>query len=198
MVNLAGRPRPFGPVLAAAVLLAAGLLVPYAGGATTLYKWVDADGVVHYSDQPHAGAEKIQVARAQSYKAPPPAKPVAPSSAARAAASSSMRYQRLQITSPADGDVLVNTGGSAQVSVDVEPGLAPGHQLWFTLDGQRVDGLAPDATSGTLGDLERGTHTLSLTIVDANGTPVQSADSVTFTVRQPSSLHPNQPKPAPH
>ena len=25
----------------------------------TVYKWVDADGVTHYSDQPHPGAQKV-------------------------------------------------------------------------------------------------------------------------------------------
>ena len=36
--------------------------------AATVYRWVDDDGVVHYSDQPHPNAEKMQVHAAQSYK----------------------------------------------------------------------------------------------------------------------------------
>src|ERR1700735_5782379 len=34
-------------------------LVPFAAQAVVVYKWVDADGVVHFSDQPVPGAEKI-------------------------------------------------------------------------------------------------------------------------------------------
>ena len=35
--------------------------------ATTVYRWVDEQGVVHYSDQPHPNADKIQVHAAQTY-----------------------------------------------------------------------------------------------------------------------------------
>ena len=35
--------------------------------STTVYKWVDANGVTHYSDQPHPGAEKLEITGAQTY-----------------------------------------------------------------------------------------------------------------------------------
>src|SRR5262249_61617017 len=44
------------------------LLVCSVALAATVYRWVDEDGVVHYSDQPHANAEKLQVHAAQTYK----------------------------------------------------------------------------------------------------------------------------------
>jgi len=34
-------------------------LAAFAGQAAVVYKWTDSDGVVHYSDQPVPGAEKI-------------------------------------------------------------------------------------------------------------------------------------------
>src|SRR3979490_2925401 len=37
--------------------------------AATVYKWVDEKGVVHYSDQPHPNAQKMNVQAAQNYKA---------------------------------------------------------------------------------------------------------------------------------
>ena len=37
-------------------------LATFAGQAAVVYKWTDADGVVHYSDQPVPGAEKIYTA----------------------------------------------------------------------------------------------------------------------------------------
>src|SRR3569833_225284 len=37
--------------------------------AATVYKWVDQNGVTHYSDQPNPGAEKLKVEAAQSYQA---------------------------------------------------------------------------------------------------------------------------------
>src|SRR5215813_14419598 len=44
------------------------LLVCSVALAATVYRWVDEDGVVHYSDQPHPNAEKMQVHAAQTYK----------------------------------------------------------------------------------------------------------------------------------
>ncbi len=37
-----------------------------AGGPPPTYRWVDADGV-HYSDQPHPGAEQITLSQTQTY-----------------------------------------------------------------------------------------------------------------------------------
>ena len=34
-------------------------LAAFAGQAAVIYKWTDAQGVVHYSDQPVPGAQKI-------------------------------------------------------------------------------------------------------------------------------------------
>ena len=39
--------------------LAVSLLTAFTVQAAVVYKWVDADGVVHYSDQASPGAEKI-------------------------------------------------------------------------------------------------------------------------------------------
>lgn len=157
---------------------------PAAKGGTTLYKWVDESGVVHYSDQPHSGADKIQVHKAQTY----PGQRAAPRSSSATKPPSTGRYERFLLTSPQDGDVFVNTGGAIPIAVDLEPGLAPEHSLWFLLDGEHVDGLAPEATEGTLSALDRGTHTLVAQVVDARGTVVVYTDPVSFVVRQPSSI----------
>lgn len=192
MDNMPVRPRrPLAAYARASLVLA---LAWSAGvfASTTLYKWTDENGVVHYSDQPHAGAEKIQVAKAQTYRAPPPVPHSTPAPAA--GTTTTTRYQRVQITSPQDGDVLTNTGGQVPVSVDIEPALGPGHQLWLSLDGQHVDGAS--GADSTLSGVDRGTHTLSLQVVDAKGTVIAQGDPVSFSVRQASALHPNQAKPA--
>ena len=193
MVQSAVRSRRFGRAIGSALLLLAGAWAAVVPASTTLYKWTDENGVVHYSDQPHQGAEKIQVAKAQSYAAPPVARQGA-SSPPPSTMVAGHRYQRVQITSPVDGDVLLNTAGQVPVSIDVEPGLAAGHQIWLSLDGQRVDSLS--GPEGTLSGVDRGAHTLTLQIVDAAGAVVAQGDSVSFTVRQPSAIRPNQAKPA--
>ncbi len=40
-------------------------------GSTTVYRWVDADGVVHYSDHPQPGAQRLQIRPAPTFHEPP-------------------------------------------------------------------------------------------------------------------------------
>src|ERR1700675_3088800 len=81
--------------------LAASLLTAFAGQAAVIYKWVDADGVVHYSDQASPGAEKIVTAVAASAPAAPGARnatgPIGPS---QAIAQGGLNYTEFSITSP--------------------------------------------------------------------------------------------------
>ena len=167
-----------------------------AHGATTLYKWVDASGVTHYSDRPEPGAQKVRIAAAQTYKGgatPAPAARTPPSGPA-----APVSYSRLQITNPEDGAVLWNTGGRVEVGAALEPELGDGHQLWFVIDGksQQVSG---DGTASI--DVVRGQHTLVATVTDANGDEMISSAQVTFVVRQTSIAQPPQgpalPKPKP-
>ena len=52
--------------------------------AATVYRWVDENGVTHYSDQPHENAEKVTVAAPQTYSAAKGYSPVTPPAAAKA------------------------------------------------------------------------------------------------------------------
>jgi len=189
------------PRIAPAARLALALLCGFslAGGAraagTTLYKWVDQDGVTHYSDRPEPGSQRVQVGAAQTYKSAPAATRAQPA-AKRAAASAAPRrdaaapaYTRVTIESPVAGRVFVNEGSSIQVSAAVEPQLAPGHQIWFILDGQKVEGLPAAATTAVL-EVERGEHTVAVTIADAEGTELISSAPVPFVVRLPSVVNP--------
>src|SRR5271154_797219 len=88
------------------VLLLAALGTCWALAAqATVYRWVDADGVVHFSDQPHQGATEIQVQEPQTYSAPKAAPGTSTAAAAAAAAAKAktlnFRYTSCAIGSPA-------------------------------------------------------------------------------------------------
>ncbi len=187
MVRPAVTQRPAAARLVAVALsLLVAATAPAGGPGTVLYKWVDADGVVHYSDQPHDGAEKIKVAKPQTYSAPPPPAraSVAPLSrpATGQSAAVTQQYTRVSLVSPSNDDVYTNTDGRVGYSLAIEPGLGTGHQIWILLDGQRVDGAG--STDGTLTGVERGTHTLVAEVVDSAGRILGSSESVSFSVNQ--------------
>jgi hypothetical protein len=190
---MGSRRSSIGRLCVAAVLCCAAAA---AHGTTTLYKWVDADGVTHYSDRPEPGAQKVKIAPAQTYQggAQRAAEPRAQSNRPPPSAS----YTRLEITNPEDGGVLWNTGGRVEVGAALEPELADGHQLWFV-----VDGKSQQANPGGTASLEvpRGSHTLLATVTDAAGNELISSAPISFVVQHTSIGQPPQgpalPKPKP-
>jgi hypothetical protein len=62
-----------------------------------------------------------------------------------------------------------------------------------TLDGQPVPGVPPSGGQFTISPIDRGTHSLQVTIKDQNGATVCSSPAVTFHVHQPSLQSPTRP-----
>jgi hypothetical protein len=160
--------------------------------AGTVYKWVDEDGVTHFSDQPHENAQKVELAAPQTYSAPPRA--AAPASSPRTAAQPpASAYQSCALVAPTNDQTFPNAL-SVPVSVQLAPQQRPGDQVFLVLDGTRVPGVAPAGTSFTM-PIERGSHTLQAVVQDSTGKVVCQSASVTFHALQPSVLNPQNPIP---
>jgi hypothetical protein len=157
--------------------------------SATVYRWVDENGVTHYSDQPHENAEKVHVAAPQTYKATPlPPSPASQSAQPQAAADT---YQ-CQVTAPANDDTLPNTY-SVNASAQVSPSPRNGDQAFLLMDGARVPNFPAMGGSVTLSNIDRGQHTLQAIVQDASGKLLCQSANVTFTVLQPSVLSPANP-----
>lgn len=170
------------------------ILAAAAGQAAVIYKWTDADGVIHYSDQPVPGAQKMTIsaaprsgttlgARGTGANDDPPDQPrEAPG----------LGYTQLAIASPQPdqsffGDETITAG------LALSPGLKANHVVTWRLNGQALD--AAGATQFNLPHLDRGTYSIAATITDQQSGESQSTDSVNFFVRQPSALSPQHQKP---
>jgi Domain of unknown function (DUF4124) len=168
-----------------------GLLAAFAVQAAVVYKWVDADGVVHFSDQPSPGAEKIFTSSSTSAGSAPAARSPAGSqtvSPSAGAATSGLGYSEFSITSPVNDQTFF---GDDVVSarLDLAPPLKANQSITWHLNGKEL-GAAPDAIAFSLPHLDRGTYALAATITDQGTGASQSSNSVTFYVRQPSALAP--------
>ncbi len=152
--------------------------------ADEIYRWVDGNGQVHYSDVPRDGAEQIELNPAQAFSAPAVARP-APA-ASQTAAEPAEVYAALEIVSPTQEETIWNTGGIITVSVSPEPALKPGHSLNIYYDGRLIAAKAPRATSVQLSEVYRGEHRISAEILDVNGRAVKQAQPVTFFYKQTS------------
>jgi Domain of unknown function (DUF4124) len=159
--------------------------------ATTLYRWVDAQGVVHYSDTPHEGAQVIQLQGAQTYHGTSAA-PATPAAAAAAQpGKKSEAYESCAITAPAPDSALYSPD-SVAVSVEVSPGLRNGDQLTVQVDGRQLQSNGGDQTF-VISQPERGDHSISAQVRSPDGAMLCNAPPVTFSVTRPSVNSPNNP-----
>jgi hypothetical protein len=158
--------------------------------AATIYKWVDENGVTHYSDQPHPGAQKIQVQAVQTYKAP--AAQRTPPYALRNPAPAAPIYSTCAVSRPTSEEMFLNTQ-TVPARVHVEPGLREGDRVAVFLDGAPVPANVAVDTEFTLNSVFRGAHSLAVRVEDSTGAVVCQSASVPFNVRQASVLAPNSP-----
>jgi hypothetical protein len=172
-------------------------LAAFAGHAAVIYKWTDSDGVVHYSDQPVPGAEKIYTAGSS----PPGVAGSAsrstvdtPEPGAKKPAAPRMTYAQFSITSP-QADQTFYGEETIGVHLALEPGLRPDQTITWHLNGKQLDDQAPNSTQLTLPHLDRGAYVIAATITDQETGESLTTDSISFYVRQPSELSPQHKKP---
>lgn len=168
-----------------------------------VWKWVDANGVTHYSDQPVPGAIRIEVRTgnvAQSNSPPSPSS----ATAAQSQDEGRANYLTLQIVRPTNDQNIINTGGRVDVEVRISPPLEATHRLSLLVDGRAVTGSGRNVSTYALTEVPRGTHTVSAIVTDAEGNTLQESPTVTFNVRQESIAQPpvgpalgQPPKPPP-
>jgi hypothetical protein len=173
--------------------MAIGLLAAFTVQAAVIYRWVDADGVVHYSDQASPGAEKIVTAGSSSSATSGSGARGASGPIAQAPQRSAggLNYAEFSITSPASEQTFFGDDVVA-VHLNLNPTLRPNQSITWHLNGKQLD-FPPDAVSFALPRLDRGTYALAATITDQQTSESETSNSVTFFVRQPSSLSPQSP-----
>jgi hypothetical protein len=166
-----------------ALVLATGVALAQA------YRWVDENGVVHYSDRPQRGAEEVELESAPAINIPSRRPAVSSSAAGPEAQDSGLApgYESLAIASPAAEETLWNIGGVLNVSLDLQPALQRGHQLRVYFDG------TPQLVTGTqfqLQEVYRGVHNLQAEVVDANGELMIRSQPSRFYVQQTTIVNP--------
>jgi len=169
--------------------LVLGALAAFAATAAVVYRWVDGDGVVHYSDQPVPGAEKIFTSSSGKSLTPPPlaaGNPVAKKPAA------SLNFEQIAIISPAEGQTFF---GDEAIEADLAlaPDLGPNQTVNWQLNGKQL--AEQHTVSFVLPHLDRGAYAIAATVTDQITGEWQSAPSITFYVRQPSALSPQHKNP---
>ncbi len=148
----------------------------YAG----IYKWVDDQGKVHYSDKVQKGAEEVNLPAAVTYTPPKigtSSDDEKPDTADQPV--EKQGYTEMTIVQPKMNETIRSNSGDVPVSIDLKPGLQRGDTITLYLDGKEVL-KGSTQTTVTLTGIDRGSHTLRATVFDKNGVAVISSRSVIF------------------
>lgn len=162
-----------------------------------VYKWVDADGVVHYSSQPPSdGARPAKLPPLQTYKGgtnPNLGKFQKPDAKGGTAVLS-----QVEVVTPAADETFRGGERVVPVAVLVTPALTSAQKLVYLLDG-RPASQPTSNTSFALTEVDRGTHTVTVAVVDAGtGETLATSSGVVFHMKPPiagQATPPPKPKP---
>ena len=153
-----------------------------------VYRSLDENGNVVFTDKPSPDAEKIRIDKVQTISPPavkdseytPPVKSVA------------SVYTKLEVVSPENDQVLTGGAGNVTVSILIEPVLNTtlGDRLVLYMDGKKQ--AESSSTSFPFTNIDRGTHTTKVDVVDKDGKSLKSSAPVSFTVNRPSVLNPSR------
>ena len=154
--------------------------------AETVYKTVDEEGNVFFTDTPIVGAEKIEVKKAQTIEA---AKPINLNNTRNNQSSSELiQYKKLKIINPKNDATIVGTQGSFSIDIELEPALAEQDMLVLLMDGNELQ--TAKTTRFALSNVDRCTHTFQVAIRNEKNRYAKQSNQVTVHVRRTSNLAP--------
>ncbi|KRA93946.1 penicillin-binding protein [Pseudomonas sp. Root68] len=159
-----------------------------------VFMYLDAQGNRVFTDQPKPGeARRVPLITSNRIAA-------TPTSAAPSLAQSSpevqalFHYEVLRILIPEPDATIRSNTGEVIISATNEPALQPGHRYRLLLDGQPTadPGLSPVFA---LSNIDRGSHTLSVEILDEQGRIVERTASQPFHMQRTSLAQKRRIKP---
>lgn len=160
-----------------------------APASAEVYRQVDAQGNVTYTDEPsdQAPAEEVKIRPVTTVTLPKPETVREPEQLREEVEAEGAAYSNVRFTAPADQQAFHSGSGDMSFEVTSSPGLRDGHKYEVTLDGQPVG----QSVSGSVSvrNVYRGTHEAGVSIVNSNGVTVKTGETISFTIHRPSALN---------
>ena len=172
------------------ILVALSLALAASPLMAQVYKVVDKDGNVTFTDQPPADGSKpiklapISVIEAPVYEKAP--EPTDEEGAEKEMSLSNLRkiYRDFAIISPVQEESVWKPDGPIAVAWSVRTAIQPGMKVTLFLDGTKH--VTTEQPMIPLSGLDRGEHTVKAELRDSKNRVVATAETVTFFVRQPN------------
>jgi len=157
-----------------------------------VFTYVDAQGNRVFTDQPKPGnAKRVPLATSNRMSAAPSA---SPGTAKKSDQKPLFHYDLLRVLVPEPDATVRSTAGEIIVSITSEPGLQKGHSYRLLLDGKPTaePGISPVFP---LTNIDRGTHQLSVEILDEQGRTVERTANQPFHMQRMSLAQKRKVKP---
>jgi len=173
-----------------AILIVVGLGVTTMCANAAVYKKIDENGNVTYTDSPVLKDQKpLEMDQPMTYKAIPKVSPpprVMEEQKIEDTAKTETAYTALSIISPENDQAIRENAGNVAISISSQPALDTGakHQYVFYLDGKKVN--QSQNSSIVLPNTDRGTHTINAEIVDQEQNTLIKSDAITFHLQRVS------------
>lgn len=155
-----------------------------------IYQYQDAEGNIVFSDKPVEGAFKRKIGdptviKFENLPADVNKSSNDKSSPAEESKQEAKPYTLFKITSPENNGTVIQNEGTVSVSFNIQPQLQTkfGHNLIVALDGQWKDEKFSSA-SATLHNVDRGTHTITASVIDKSGNKLMTSQVVTFHLKR--------------
>lgn len=180
----------------AVFVLVASLAWQPAVHASKVYKIINPDGSITYTDNPPADHQQTAPLDLPPINAQPsvdvPANPQGTSTGDEAPEA----YSSLEIISPEDEATIPPGQQAVTVSASLTPALHPGHRLQLYYDGEPYS--ISSSLSITLSPpLYRGSHSIQFAVIDKNGKPLIKSDTRTIHIKRGIKPAPTKPAPKP-
>lgn len=145
-----------------------------------IYKTVDENGNVIFTDNPHG--EKVEEVELPPVNTQPRYTSGKPKKSKKFTYKAPTKYD-ISITSPADQTQVLSGQRDLTVIARIAPKLFPGHKIQVLLNGTP---FGPSSTKAqiTLKEIYRGAHQIQAAVVNDKGKVISRSNAVTVYVRR--------------
>ena len=150
-----------------------------------IYKQVDDQGRVSFSDAPSEGSTEVKLSKPQTVSIPQNKfiSPLHKKSKDHAFPAIDDNSQ-ISINQPKDKQTFQNSDGNITLTLALDPPLSNGRSIQLLMDGN-VLGEPQQRTTIPLTHVERGTHTLQAKLLNSDKVVIAASNTITFYVHRP-------------
>ena len=149
-----------------------------------LYKCEDPNGLIVYTDNPCTDGEELELPPIQTYSTPP-IKNYSSGKNKENKDEETANYESLTIVTPKNDKTIISSAGTVNIGFELKPLLKTdkGHLFAISLDGKQQPAKGV-VTRITLSNVDRGTHTAQVSVIDSKGNVQITSASVTFHLKR--------------